>query len=224
MTALVATLFYRREDPQGSTDVVPAVLVFPRRRHRRDRGARDCRFGGHRSGPRDTTAVVADVLLARLQGRFNDGGWSAGLFPLAFFGRNNGDRSHAVVFPLFWHLSDDRFVDRRRSCRSSTGTATARLRRSRRRCLFMGSERRRQLRSSSSRCSGTSRASARGTSTTCHAGRLLPQGSGRLEHGVGPLVPLLFVRSGKTASHFALVPLIWHFADRTRATRRPRSS
>ena len=31
---------------------------------------------------------------------------------------------------------------------------------------------------------------------------------------MGPLVPLVFARSGKTHSHFALVPLIWHFADR----------
>ena len=32
-------------------------------------------------------------------------GWSAGLFPLAFFGRRP-DKGHGVIFPLFWHLRD----------------------------------------------------------------------------------------------------------------------
>ena len=32
--------------------------------------------------------------------------------------------------------------------------------------------------------------------------------------GRGPLIPLFFARSGEKRSHFALIPLIWHFRDR----------
>ena len=60
------------------------------------------------------------VLLARLQSR---SGWNAGLFPLLMFGSNKGT-AHAIVFPLFWHLAAS-IRRRRRCCRSSTGTATA---------------------------------------------------------------------------------------------------
>jgi hypothetical protein len=36
--------------------------------------------------------------------RFTGGGWSGGLFPIAFFGENQG-RSYGVLAPLFWRWS-----------------------------------------------------------------------------------------------------------------------
>ena len=55
----------------------------------------------------------------------------------------------------------------------------------------------------------------RGTSTTYTPVGYYHKDQDGWSTGVGPLVPLLFVRSGKIKSHFALVPLIWHFADRS---------
>ncbi len=100
-TRLVSLLFYQRNDPAGSTTVLfpflwryrdntsgaSATLVFP--------------IGGHRSGPRDDTTVV---LLAWWR-NYKPTGWSAGVFPLLYFGNNAGQR-HAVAAPLFWHFAD----------------------------------------------------------------------------------------------------------------------
>ena len=140
-------------------------------------------------------------------------GWSAGLFPLVYFG-NNAGRRHAVVAPLFWHFAD---------ARSST-TALAPVfywQRSERGynfgslpLFFMGNDR------------GESYAvqfplffhfasERTGSSTTLTPIGYVHSDNDGWSFGVGPVLPLLFVRSGKTRSHFALLPLFWHFTDRT---------
>ena len=57
----------------------------------------------HRSGPRDSSTLVGPVYWRH----FKNGGWSGGLFPIAYFGQNAG-RGHGVVFPLYWHFSTER--------------------------------------------------------------------------------------------------------------------
>ena len=207
MTRWVALLFYQREDPAGST-----TMFFPLLWRFKDAAtgatATVTPLGGHRSGPRDDTTVVLPGLLAHVQA----GGWSAGLFPLLFFGNKPSGR-HAVVFPLFWHFA---------SATDSTTTLVPLFYWHRDRdgyafgtpLLFLGNDR------------GDSYAiqfpllwhfasERRGTSTTVVPVGYYHRDPDGWSLGVGPLVPLVFARSGKTRSHFALVPLIWHFADRT---------
>ena len=208
-TRLVSLLFYQRNDPAGSTTVLfpflwryrdntsgaSAMLVFP--------------IGGHRSGPRDDTTVVVVAWWRK----YKPTGWSGGVFPLLYFGNNEG-RRHAVAAPLFWHFAD---------AKSST-TALAPVfywQRSERGynfgslpLFFMGNDR------------GESYAvqfplffhfasARRGSSTTITPLGYVHSDNDGWSFGVGPVLPLLFVRSGKTRSHFALLPLFWHFTDRT---------
>jgi hypothetical protein len=206
MTRWVSLLFYQRQDPTGSTTM---VFPFLWRFHDNATGATATvtPLGGYRSGPRDDTAVV---LLFFWRG-YKPSGWSAGLFPLLFFGNNAGKR-HAVLFPLFWHVATDA---------ESTTVAAPLFYRHRDRdgyafgslipLLFMGNDR------------GESYAiqfpllwhfasERRGTSTT-----VVPPGYYHTDPdgwSLG-LVPFLWARSGKTRSHFALAPLFWHFADRS---------
>ena len=104
MTRL-ATLFYQREDPQGSTTTFfPLFAYF--HDAATDASALVTPLGGYRSGPRDTTAVFLTFYWRTYKADGNGSvGWNAGLFPLLMFGRNKGT-AHAIVFPLFWHLSD----------------------------------------------------------------------------------------------------------------------
>ncbi len=99
--------FYGRDDPQGSTRVgFPFYWSF-----------RDAQSGAtahtffpfyfRRNGTRDTTTAVGLFPMWVYHRRFAEGGTSNGLFPLVFFG-SRGDKSHAVVFPLFWHFASPR--------------------------------------------------------------------------------------------------------------------
>jgi len=201
-----ALLFYQREDPAGST-----TTFFPLFIHMRDAAtgasATVTLLGGHRSGPRDDTTIVTLFFWRS----YKPSGWSAGLFPLLFFGSNQGN-THAVVAPLFWHFA---------SAQSSTTVLAPLFYRHRDQqgsafgllplLLFTGSDR------------GESYAvqfpliwhfasERRGTSTTATPIGYVhrdPDGwSGAL------LPPFIWARSGKTRSHFALVPLFWYFTDR----------
>jgi hypothetical protein len=107
--ALLPLLLYLRKDPAGSTSV-----VFPVFWHFRDSATGAAAtaippFFARRSGP-DETSTFAGVFPVGIYARSftgSDGGgagWGGGLFPLAFFGRR-GDRSHAIVFPLFWRFT-----------------------------------------------------------------------------------------------------------------------
>jgi hypothetical protein len=208
-TRLVSLLFYQRSDPQGSTTVLfpfvwrfrdstsgaSATLVLP--------------FGGHRSGPRDDTTIV---LLAWWRS-YKPTGWSAGLFPLLYAGNNAGSR-HAVVAPLFWHFADAKsattalvpaFYWRRHEHGWDFGSLPL---------LFMGRDRDETyavqfplfFHFANSRT---------GDSTTVTPVGYYHRDKDGWSGAAGPLIPLVFARSGKTRSHFALLPLIWHFADRS---------
>jgi hypothetical protein len=206
MTRSIALLFYQREDPEGST-----TTLFPLFVHMRDNAtgasATVTLLGGHRSGPRDDTTIVTLFFWRR----YKPSGWSAGLFPLLFFGNNQG-KSHAVVFPLFWHFASERettttLVPVFYWHRDDKGYALGSLIP----LLFVGRER------------GESYAiqfpllwhfaSERlGSSTTA-----TPIGYVHTDRDgwSGAVTPFVWFRSGKTRSHFAVVPIFWYFADKT---------
>jgi hypothetical protein len=206
MTRL-ATLFYQREDPEGST-----TTLFPLfwRFRDADTGATATLllpFGGHRSGPRDSTTVVLNFYWRS----YKPGGWNAGLFPLLMVGSNKGT-SHAIAGLLFWHFTNESasttalvplFYRHRDRDGHAWGSLVP--------LLFAGNNR------------GDSyliqfpliwhfASERRGTSTTATPIGYYHTDPDGWSAGIAPL---LWVRSGKTRSHFALVPLIWHFADRT---------
>jgi hypothetical protein len=208
-TRLGGLLFYHRRDPEGST-----TGLFPLFWHFHD-VANDSSATlllpvfARRSGPRDTTTIFT-LLYWR---SFKNGGWSGGLFPVAHFGSNNG-RRHAVLVPLLWHFGDESssttlalplFYWHRD--KHGYDSAWAPL-------LFFGNH------------DGDRYAvqfplfwhfaSARkGSSTTVTPIGYVHTDRDGWSAALGPLVPLVFLRSGKTRSHFALVPFIWHFKDRT---------
>jgi hypothetical protein len=209
MTRLVGLLFYRRTDPEGSS-----TALFPLFWHFSDvaTGASATALFPlfeHRSGPRDSTTVIGPFYWRR----FTNGGWGAGVLPIAYFGQNAG-RSHAVVFPLFWHFA---------GARSSTTALLPifywhsdphgydsfwpPL-------LFVGSHDGESYAVQFPLLFHT--ASERdGTSTTITPLGYTHRDRDGWSFAFGPIVPLLYARSGRTESHFALVPLIWHFEDRT---------
>ena len=146
------------------------------------RPRRSLPLGGYRSGPRDDTTVVAQFFWRD----YKPSGWSAGLFPLLFFGNKPGG-SHAVVFPLFWHFADRDGIDDRAGAPLLLAPRPRRLRASALPLLFVGNDR------------GDSYAiqfpliwhfasERRGTSTTATPGRLLPHAiRDGWSMGVGPL-------------------------------------
>src|SRR4029077_4283422 len=87
-TSVLFPLWWRfRSEPGGAT--ASAVLGFY----------------AHRRGPRDESTFAGVFPVFGLYWRkFTGGGWSAGLFPLAYFG-NYGEGEHGVVFPLYWHFA-----------------------------------------------------------------------------------------------------------------------
>jgi hypothetical protein len=209
-TRLIGLLFYHRADPDGSTTSL--FPVFWRFRDGSTGSTATFLFPvfARRSGPRDTSTI----LLTFYWRSFTNGGWSAGLFPIAFAGKN-AEREHAVLFPLFWHFADARASTSTTLAiplfywhRDEHGYASAWLP-----LLFVG------------RHDGDSYAvqfplffhyaSVRdGSDTTVTPVGYLHHDRDGTSFGIGPGLPLLYVRSGKERSHFALVPLFWHFADR----------
>jgi hypothetical protein len=206
-TRLISLLFYQRQDLEGSTTVLFPLLWRFRDAATQATATTIFPLFFHRSGPRDST-TIATLLYWR---SFVNGGWSAGLLPLAFFGSNAG-RGHGVVFPLFWHFragdSSTTVLFPLYRHRDKHGYAFGAIP-----LLFLGSH------------DGESYAvqfplvwhfasERNGSATT-----VTPLGYYRRDRdgwsiGAGPLIPLIFARSGQTRSHFALVPLIWHFSDR----------
>src|SRR3569832_1395392 len=111
-TRLISLLLFRDNDPDGtSTVVLPLFWRFHQRQSDRATTAL-LPFFLHREAPHDTLTAAGVFPLWGYHRSFTDGGWSDGLFPLAFFG-SRPIGGHAVVFPLFWHLWD------------AKGTATA---------------------------------------------------------------------------------------------------
>jgi hypothetical protein len=208
-TRLYSLLFYLRDDPEGSTRA-----LFPLFWHFReaDTGATASLLLPlffRRSGPRDTTTLVGPFYWRS----FTNGGWSGGLFPIAYFGDNAG-RGHGVVFPLFWRFSTETtsttvmlplYYRQHDPHGAATGIVPL--------LLFTGHH------------DGDSYAvqfplffhfaSERdGSSTTVTPVGYLHHDRDGSSGGLGPLVPLIYYRSGRERSHFVLFPLFWHFTDR----------
>jgi hypothetical protein len=211
-TYSAALLAYRRTDPQGTTTALApvfwrfwdkktdasATVLFP--------------FFAHRSGPRDTTTAVGVFPLFAYWRDFKGGGWSAGLFPLAFFGENRGS-SHGVVFPLFWRVSDAKsattvfapFVYWRRDEKGSSGGVPIAL-------TFWG-ERAGESYAVQFPLFWRFTSASAGTSTTATPLGYYHRDRDGWSLGVGPVVPLFYARSGTTRSHAVLFPLFWRFKD-----------
>ena len=207
MTRVIGLIGYRREDPEGTT-----TALFPLFWRFRDAATGASAtllvpIGGYRSGPRDETLVIGPFYWRT----YKPEGWNAGLFPLAMFGSNKGTR-HAIVFPLFWHFAGQQssttalvplFYWHRDPDGYALGTPL----------YFAGNDRGERYKVlfpllwhfASER---------RGTSTTVTPLGYIHTDPDGWSLGAGPIVPLLFARSGKQRSHFALFPLFWHFSDR----------
>jgi hypothetical protein len=102
-TTTILGPYYRRDDPAGATRV-----LFPLFWH-----FRDARSGAtahsllpfyfRRNSPDEKLTAGGIFPLWAYYRSFSDGGASGGLFPFAFFGSRK-DRSHAIVFPVFWRF------------------------------------------------------------------------------------------------------------------------
>ncbi len=208
-THLVGLLFYRRSDGQGSTTTLfplfwrfwdaptgaTATALFP--------------LYEHRSGPRDDTTVVGPVYWRS----FKNGGWGAGLLPIAYFGQNAG-RSHGVVFPLFWRVADARSSTTvllplfywRSQPRGYAGGILPLL-------LFFGRHDQSRYAVQFPLLFQVADARTR-TSTTVTPLGFVQRDPDGTSLAIGPILPLVYARIGERRSHFALFPLFWHFIDR----------
>ncbi len=212
-TNLVALLAYWRKDATGST-----TAFFPLFWRFRDEATGTTATAivplvGYRSGPAESS-WFAGLGLWPYHRTFTgqaggDPGWSAGAFPLAFFGER-GASGHGVVFPLFWHFAGaDKAttvlfpIFYRHRDRHETSTGMLPL-------VFWGHDDR-----------GASYVvqfplfwhfadDRQGWSTT-----VTPLGyhhSTRDGWSAG-LPPLVFVGGGAGKSHVAIVPLFWRFTN-----------
>ena len=145
---------------------------------------------------------------------FKNGGFSAGLFPVAFFGADvNDGRSHAIVAPLFWHWAGPRDTTTvvaplfywHRDERGHAGGLPLLL-------TFFGARDGDSYgiqfplfwRFTSERAQSSTTATPLGYYHRDRDGWSL---------GVGPILPIFYARSGATRSHAVLFPIFWHFRD-----------
>lgn len=211
-THLISILLYRRTDPQGSTTALIPVFWRFWDRQTDAKATVLLPFFAHRSGPRDNSTAVGVGPVFAYWRSFVGGGWSAGLFPLAFFGQNQG-RSHGVVFPFFWRVADDKsattvlaplFYRHRDPGGTSGGVPVA---------LTFWGERAGESYAFQVPLFWRFTSASRGTATT-----VTPLGYHHRDRdgwslGVGPVLPLFYLRSGATRSHAVLFPLFWRFRD-----------
>jgi hypothetical protein len=208
-TRLVSLLFYRRSDPDGATTVVfplfwrfwdaptgaAATVFLP--------------FYAHRSGPRDDTTFLGPIYWRS----FKNGGWGGGLFPIAYFGQNAGS-GHAVVFPLFWHFASERqattVIVPLAYWHSDAGghdVGVPPL------LLFFGRHGAESYAVQFPLLFHVANAHE-GTSSTFTPLGFVQRDRDGTSVAVGPILPIVYARSGEQRSHFVLFPLFWHFADR----------
>jgi hypothetical protein len=95
--------YYHRDDPAGTTNA-----VLPLFWHFRDSATGATAhsllpFYFRRNSPDEKLTAAGFFPLWVYYRSFTDGGSSRGVFPFAFFGSRK-DRSHAIVFPLFWRF------------------------------------------------------------------------------------------------------------------------
>jgi hypothetical protein len=211
-------LYYQRRDDQGTTDV-----VFPLWWHFRSEptGATASAFVGlyaHRRGPRDETTFIGPFpVLGYYWRKYTGGGWSAGLFPLAYFGETaNGQ--HGVVFPVYWHLASATETTTvlapifywHRDTRSHAGGVIPFL-------TFFGATHDDSYafqipfywRFANTR---------EGWTTTATPLAFYHTDSDGWSMGFGPVLPIFYYREGADRSHVVLFPLFWHFRERSTDT------
>jgi hypothetical protein len=204
--------YYQRDDPEGVTR-----SLFPVYWHFRDRasGATAHSFLPlyfRRNSPDEKlTAAGIFPLCWAYHRSFSDGGSSGGLFPLVFFGSRK-EKSHTVVFPLFWRF---RGPESRTTAllplfyssadKTSSQTAIFPL------LYFSGQEQGQSYRFQiplywhfADQRSGTST-----TVALPYFRHSDPQG-----YAAG-ILPLIYWGGGGPQRHFALFPLFWWFRDDT---------
>jgi len=208
-TRLIGLLFYRRTDPDGSTTVLfPLFWRF----WDAPTGATTTAFLPfyvHRSGPRDDTTFVGPIYWRS----FKNGGWGGGLFPIAFFGQNAGS-GHAVVFPLFWRFAGERQATTvvfplaywHSDTRGHDVGVPPLL-------LFFGRHGPESYAVQFPLLFHVANARL-GTSSTFTPLGFVQSDPDGTSVAIGPIVPIVYARSGQRRSHFALFPILWHFADR----------
>jgi len=213
-TRLVSLIFFRRDDPRGSTTALfPIFWRFHDAASGRSTSALLPLFLS-RSTTRDNLIAGGVFPLWFYHRTFTDstGGWSGGLFPLAFFG-HRGDASHAVLFPLFWHFA------------SAKGSTTA---------LFPVFFKTGDARGYDAGVLPLLTFFGRRDRTSYQVQfplfwRFADEGAGRSTTvtpigffgsspegwrlGVGPLLPIIWAAGGGPRGHFVLFPLLWHFRD-----------
>jgi hypothetical protein len=98
--------YYRSDDPTGSTTVLFPLFWYFRDSSNGATAHSLLPLYFRRSSPDESTTAVGVLPLVGLYFRsFTAGGWSAGLYPVAFFG-SSAERGHGILFPLFWHFRD----------------------------------------------------------------------------------------------------------------------
>ena len=105
-TRLIGPL-YLRSDPRGASRVLFPLFWYFRDEPTHATAHTLVPLYFRRSSPEEKTTAVGVFPLWFYYRSFTDGGRSAGLMPIAYFGSRAG-RSHAVLFPLLWHFADQR--------------------------------------------------------------------------------------------------------------------
>ena len=95
--------YYQRDDPAGATRAIFPVFWSFRDSATGATAHSLLPFYFRRNSPDEKLTAAGVFPLWAYHRAFADGGSSAGLFPIAFFGSRK-DRSHAIVFPLFWRF------------------------------------------------------------------------------------------------------------------------
>ncbi len=208
-TTTVVGPFYRRDDPQGATST-----LFPLFWHFRDRASGATAhallpFYFRRNAPNEKLTAAGIFPLWAYYRKYTDGGASGGLFPLAFFGSHK-DRSHAIVFPLFWRFRNAESSTTAllpffytSSDKLSSSTAVFPL------LYFSGSGQGESYRIQFPLYWHLSDQRS-GTSTT--VAPLYFRNQDRRGYSAG-LLPFFFWGGGGQTRHFALFPLFWWFRD-----------
>jgi len=209
-TRLISLLLFRDNDPDGTSTVVfPLFWRFHQRASDRATTAL-LPFFLHREAPHDTLTAAGLFPLWGYHRSFTDGGWSAGLFPLAFFGRRPIG-GHAVLFPLFWHLSDAKgsttalfpLFFARTSAHGYDVAALPLL-------TFFG---RRDATSYQVQFPLFWRFRDGQTSTAVTPFGFFGTSPEGWRLGFGPLLPVVWAAGGGPRRHFVLFPVFWHFRD-----------
>jgi hypothetical protein len=205
--------YYRHDDASGSTR---GLLLFWYFKDTPSGATAHTLFPLYfrRSAPGESTTAAGIFPVWGFYRGFSNG-YSFGLSPLAFFG-SRGERSHALVLPLFYHLKDGRssatvlfpafyrFTDAQHE---NTGVPPL--------LYFQGRDHQTSYKVQFP-LFWRFRDDVRGTVTTAVPPVFYRS---RRDGWSAGLAPLLFAGGGGPRGHFVLFPLFWHFRDDTQDSR-----